>query len=252
MLKAIVFDMDDTLLSINLSAFCWVFLRDEVNLLASIARRSPLGLFTPFSGAYLAMFDAKRTDDLTNRAYFDAEIERRCGVPLADPVIADAFTCYEQTVLPTRNDRLVNARPREGGREAVEKALDRGYRVALLTNPSFSEACIRTRMAWGGLTDLPFELVTTMENSTRCKPDARYYRESLGALGLDPSETLMVGNDPKRDFVEGLGLATAYVGAGVQDRALWNGSMREFADNLDAVAELFERRAEEDEKGTRG
>lgn len=248
MLKAIAFDMDETLLSINLSAFCWVFLRDEVNLLADIARRNPLTLFTPFSRAYLAMFDARRTDDLTNQAYFNAEVLRRCGVPLDDPVIADAFACYESEVLPGRNERLVNARPREGAHKAVEGALDRGYRVALLTNPSFSEACIRARMAWGCLTDLPFERITTMENSTRCKPDPRYYQENLDALGLKASEVLMVGNDPKRDFAEGLGLATAYVGAGTQDRALWNGTMAQFAEHLDEVVDLFNRRAEAAEK----
>ncbi len=240
MLKAIAFDMDDTLLSINLSAFCYVFLKDEVGLLASVARRGALGLFAPFSAAYLAMFDAQRTDDLTNREHFCAEVERRCGIPLADPVIADVLTCYEETVLPTRNDRMVNAHPRPGAHEAIEGALDRGLRIALLTNPSFSEACIRTRMRWGRIDDAPFELVTTMENSTRCKPDARYYLESLEALGLAPEEVLMVGNDPKRDLVPEIGLKTAYVGAGVQDRALWNGSMQEFAESLDEIIERVE------------
>ena len=243
MLKAVAFDMDDTLLSINLSAFCYVFLKDEVSLLGLVARKSPLMFLAPFSQAYLAMFDARRTDDLTNGAYFAREIERRMGVPLSDPVIADVLTCYEETLLPTRNDRVINARPRTGAHAAVEKVLDRGYRIALLTNPSFSEACIRARMAWGRLTDLPFELITTMDNSTRCKPDARYYLESLGKLGLKPAEVLMVGNDRKRDFVEGIGLQTAYVGAGTQDRALWNGSMEEFAAHFDEVVDRFESRS---------
>ena len=245
MLKAVVFDMDDTLLSINLSAFCWVFLRDEVNLLASIARRSPLGLFTPFSGAYLAMFDAKRADDLTNRAYFDAEIERRCGVPLADPVIADAFEFFEREVLPHCNDHVIGARPRAGAHQAVELLLERGMRIALLTNPSFSHSCIECRMAWGDMLDMPFELVTCMENSTRCKPSPRYYLEAIGALGLEPEEVLMVGNDPKRDFpVPDCGIQTAYVGIGSPDRALWSGSMEAFAAQFDLIEERFNERHE--------
>lgn len=246
MLKAIAFDMDETLLSINLSAFCYVYLRDEAGLLASIARKHPLAFFVPFSRAFLAMFDADRTDDLTNRALFDAEIERRCGVPLADPVIADALRYYEESVLPERNDRMINARPREGAREAVEGALSRGLRVALLTNPSCSDACIRTRMRWGAIDDLPFEVVTTMENTTRCKPSARYYREALARMGLEPSEVMMVGNDPKRDFaLPDCGLETAYVGSGSPDRAFWRGSMAEFSENMDRVIELWETRAAE-------
>ena len=50
--------------------------------------------------------------------------------------------------------------------------LDRGLRIALLTNPSFSRTCIECRMGWGDMLDMPFELVTTWENSTRCKPCA--------------------------------------------------------------------------------
>lgn len=40
-----------------------------------------------------------------------------------------------------------------------------------------------------------------MGNATRCKPDATYYLEQLQVMGLEPHEVLMVGNDPKRDFL---------------------------------------------------
>ena len=42
-LKAVVFDMDDTLLSINLNAFIGMFALDEANLLAQAARKSYRG-----------------------------------------------------------------------------------------------------------------------------------------------------------------------------------------------------------------
>lgn len=88
--------------------------------------------------------------------------------------------------------------------------------------------------------DMPFELVTTWENSTRVKPCAGYYLDSLATLGLAPEETLMVGNDPKRDFpAPDIGLKTAYVGNGFQPNALWNGSMADFARNFDEIEERF-------------
>ena len=88
--------------------------------------------------------------------------------------------------------------------------------------------------------DMPFELVTTWENSTRCKPCSGYYLEALGKLGLAPEETLMVGNDPKRDFPSpAIGLKTAYVGNGNQPRALWCGSMADFAKGFDEIEEQF-------------
>ena len=106
--------------------------------------------------------------------FFRNQIERRCGVPLDDPVVADVLTYYEREMLARRNDgdhqrpsaRAARARPIDAGRLARTSH-------ALLTNPSFSRACIECRMGWGDMLDMPFELVTSMENSTRCKPYAR-------------------------------------------------------------------------------
>lgn len=241
-LKAVVFDMDDTLLSLNLSAFIAILAKDESNLLAQVGRKNPFAMMAAYTGAMLELNQAARdeADTRTNLEFFNDAIERRSGIPLSDPVIADVLECYERTVLPGRNDGIIAARPREGAREAVECVLDRGLRIALLTNPSFSRACIECRMGWGDMLDMPFELVTTMENSTRCKPCAGYYTESLATLGLAPEEVLMVGNDPKRDFPSpDIGLQTAYVGAGTPERALWCGSMADFAKSFDEIEERF-------------
>ena len=241
-LKAVVFDMDDTLLSINLNAFIGMYALDEANLLAQAARKSAVSLFAPVGSAMLELNNGSRAegDARTNRQFFADELQRRCGIPLLEPAITDMLEFYEREVLPKKNDRLISARPREGAHEAVEAVLDRGLRIALLTNPSFSRACIECRMGWGRMLDMPFELVTTWENSTRVKPSAGYYLEALGKLGLSPEETLMVGNDPKRDFPSpDIGLRTAYVGNGTQPDALWNGSMADFAKSLHLIEKRF-------------
>ena len=172
MLKAVVFDMDDTLLDINLSAFIAVLARDESSLLAQIGRRNPLSMFAAYTAAMLDLNRADRDNECTNRELFDAAIERRGGVVLSDPVIADALAFYEREVLPDRNDAIIGAKPMEGAQRALEAVLDRGLRIALLTNPSFGAACIECRMGWAGILDAPFELVTTMENTRRVKPSA--------------------------------------------------------------------------------
>lgn len=242
MLKAVVFDMDDTLLSLNLNAFIALWAMDESNLLAQVGRKNPLSVFAAFTGAMFEVNSAERTDNdrRTNREFFDSSLEGRCGIPLSDPVIADVLECYERTVLPGKNDGIVAAHAREGAHDAIDVVLDHGLRIALLTNPSFSRTCIECRMKWGNLLDVPFELVTTMENSTRCKPCAQYYRESLDKMGLAPHEVLMVGNDPKRDFpLPDIGLQTAYVGVGSKPRATWNGPMSRFANDFDRIVDSF-------------
>lgn len=241
MLKAVAFDMDDTLLDINLNAFVVMLARDEASLLADAGRRRTWPVLAGYARALMELNQVGRDGARTNREVFDASIERNTGVVLADPVVRDMIEYYEREVLPTRNDRIIRARQMPGAAAAVDAVLARGLRVALLTNPSFSQTCIACRMRWGGLDEMPFELVTTMENSRHCKPDAAYYRESLEALGLSPAEVLMVGNDPKRDFPEPeCGLRTAYVGKGAPERAIWTGTMAEFAESFDEVAEGFE------------
>lgn len=51
---------DDTLLSINLSAFIGVFALDEANLLAQVARKPIVSLFSPLGSAMLALNNGDR------------------------------------------------------------------------------------------------------------------------------------------------------------------------------------------------
>ncbi len=248
-LKAVAFDMDDTLLSINLSAFIAVMAFDESRLLADIARRNPLSAFAAYTGAVLELNGnaVEDGDASTNRERFERSIERRLGVPLSDPVVADVFEYYEREVMPGKNDAVIAARPKRGARAAIDAVLSRGLKIALLTNPCFSQACIECRMGWGGLSDVPFERVSTWDNSTRCKPSTTYYLEHLDAMGLEPQEVLMVGNDSRRDFpAPDCGLQTAYIGAMRPVRATWSGSIEDFADSFDEIEERFYERQERD------
>lgn len=126
-LKAVVFDMDDTLLSINLNAFIGMFALDEANLLAQAARKSTVALFTSVGSAMLELNNGERAegDIRTNQRFFADEVERRCGVPLLEPAILDMLEFYEREILPKKNDRLIAARPREGAHEAIEAVLNR-------------------------------------------------------------------------------------------------------------------------------
>ena len=242
MLKAVVFDMDETLLSINLNAFILRYFKDVSSMLADIGRRSRGGTMARL-GTILVDLNANRrrgTDNRTNLAFYQEEVERRCGICLSDPLIYEAFTYYEREVLPFKNDDMINAKAMPGAHAALQAVQDAGLRCALFTNPSFPQDAIECRMGWGELTDAPFELVTHMGNATRCKPDATYYLEQLQVMGLEPHEVLMVGNDPKRDFPSpDCGIQTAYVGQGKPSRATWRGTMEDFAHNFNAVVEAF-------------
>lgn len=238
MIQAVLFDMDATLLDINLTAFMTAYAAGFSQIMARVSGRPAISFGPVLARCYLAMGDARRTDGLTNAQVFCREFERLSGVPLADPAIAEPLHYYERELLPRRSGGLVNARPMEGGIAAIEKARDMGLAVALATNPSFDEECIRVRMGWAGIADIPFARVSHMANSTRLKPKARYYEEFVASLGLAPSECLMVGNDASRDFPRpGIGMRTAYVGHARPKDAVWSGRMSELADALPAIVD---------------
>ena len=89
----------------------------------------------------------------------------------------------------------------EMAKAAVEKCKALGLRVALATNPLFPAIATHSRIRWAGLRPEDFELVTTYENSSSCKPNLLYYEEVMGKLGVRPEECLMVGNDVVEDMV---------------------------------------------------
>lgn len=92
-------------------------------------------------------------------------------------------------------------------RKFVDKLKSLGYRVALATNPIFPSVATEARIRWAGFEPSDFEIFTTYENSSFCKPNPDYYREVIGRLGVSADECLMVGNDVEEDMVaEHLGM----------------------------------------------
>ncbi|MCR5324927.1 MAG: HAD family hydrolase [Lachnospiraceae bacterium] len=84
--------------------------------------------------------------------------------------------------------------------QLVEDIKRSGYRVVLATNPIFPDVATVKRTTWAGLSVNDFEGYTTYENSTFCKPNPKYFTEVAQRFGLVPEECLMVGNDAEEDL----------------------------------------------------
>lgn len=84
--------------------------------------------------------------------------------------------------------------------EVIAYLKERGFRLALATNPIFPAVATESRIRWAGLNREDFALVTTYENSRHCKPNPAYYRDVLEALGCTPEECVMIGNDATEDL----------------------------------------------------
>ena len=85
--------------------------------------------------------------------------------------------------------------------ETIALVKSKGLKTALATNPLFPRIATQSRIRWAGLNADDFELYTTYEDYSYCKPDLRYYQAVLNRLGVTAQECLMVGNDAEEDMV---------------------------------------------------
>jgi HAD superfamily hydrolase (TIGR01549 family) len=208
-LRAILFDLDNTLLINDMGAFVPAYLK----LISAYAAR----LRDPkrFVQDMLAATDAMATNTdpaITNeKAFWDAFTQLTGW----DPVEMIPFFAhfYEQQFDGLR--RLTEPRPE--ARPLVEWAFDRGYQVVIATNPMFPRIATEKRLAWAGLgvDKYDYALVTTYENMHATKPHHEYYLEILDRVQCAPPEALMVGDDLELDIEPAgvVGMRTYWVDA---------------------------------------
>jgi FMN phosphatase YigB (HAD superfamily) len=79
--------------------------------------------------------------------------------------------------------------------QLVETAKNKDIKLILATNPIFPEVATRERCKWANINYDDFDYVSHAENSTSCKPNPNYYLELLKIAGVEPTKSLMVGND---------------------------------------------------------
>ena len=87
----------------------------------------------------------------------------------------------------------------EASADIVRTVRRKGLRTALASNPIFPMTAQKARLEWAGISPDEFELITSYENSSTCKPNPEYYADIAEKLGVSPEECLMVGNDADED-----------------------------------------------------
>ena len=88
-----------------------------------------------------------------------------------------------------------------GKSETAVELLKRGHRLIMATNPLYPQIASAERTQWAGLDPNDFELITSYENCTYCKPNIRYYTEICENIGEDPKNCIMIGNHTGEDLI---------------------------------------------------
>jgi FMN phosphatase YigB (HAD superfamily) len=190
--RAVLFDLDGTLLQVEMHEFVPAYLRGLAACFDDLAGR---GSFVETVLTSTQALLEREEGPQTNEELFLAALHRRLGIP---PSI---FTQRLEHFCRNGLQRLAPlVHPLPLARRILESCLARGLEVALATNPVFPRPVVEARLKWAKLIDFPFRLITCTDNCHFCKPHPGYFREVLARLGLAPHEVVMVGNDTERDL----------------------------------------------------
>ena len=192
-IKTVLFDLDGTLLPMDLNVFVKDYFTSMARKLAPHGYESEKLIASIWAGTQAMV---KNDGSKTNEQVFWDTFCAFHGESARDHLYI--FEEFYKLDFP-KVQKSCGYDPRAA--RVVEKCKALGMRVALATNPIFPSAATKQRTAWAGLDINDFELVTTYENSRHCKPNLDYYRAVLEKLGADPTECLMVGNDVTEDMV---------------------------------------------------
>ena len=199
MIKAVLFDLDGTLLPMEQEKFIEAYMHSMAKKLAPHGYEpKKLG-----EGMWAGLAAMVKNDGLVcNEEVF---WEKFCAVigrnAREDATIFENF--YKNEFQNVKNSCGYDAM----AREVVDYIKKQDIPVILATNPLFPAIATESRMRWAGFEPEDFKLYTTYENSCYCKPNPKYYLEILEKIGLAPEECLMVGNDVDEDMVgEALGM----------------------------------------------
>lgn len=194
MIRALLIDLDDTLLRNDVSRFLPAYL----GLLAG-----DLAGFGP-SEKVLSGLQRATQSMLTNTdpatTLMDAFFRAFCETTGADrSEVAEAIHRFYTATYP----RLASlTAPMEGAAELLRTAADLGLEIAIATNPLMTRHAVEQRLEWAGVaaSSFPYTVITTVEDFHFAKPRPAYFAEILARLGRLPEEAVMVGNDAGEDL----------------------------------------------------
>lgn len=189
--RAVLFDLDGTLLPMDLDRFTEGYMKEFAAKAACTGIAPDVFVQSVWKG-YEAML--VNDNSIPNKdAFWDGFCKNaRIKREIIEPVCMDYY-----------ENEFDNAKAFTGPNplaiSAVQAARKAADHVILATSPIFPFAAQKTRLRWIGLSPDDFDLVTCFENYGLTKPNPQYYRFVCASIGLEPKDCLMIGNDERED-----------------------------------------------------
>ncbi len=241
-LKAVLFDLDDTLLGNPMDAFLPRYIPSVSRHAAKLIPDREVDFTAALIKATRVMMN--NTDPaFTNAEIFWQRVEHETGIDWLSLGALDHmegyYTAEYETIQEVTYVKTVAV-------EMINWVQDQGWQVVIATNPLYPRVAIESRLRWADLSveAYDFALVTHAENMHATKPQVAYYEEILGRIGCEPHEAVMVGDSWGNDIVPtaALGMPNFWIENGqgaVPDVELTQG-----VGDLGAFFEMLKRKAD--------
>jgi FMN phosphatase YigB (HAD superfamily) len=193
--QAVFFDLDGTLIDVDMHRFVPVYLNRLTEKMKALVE--PARATRAMHHAVAAMFANPDAGKTLETVLFEV---------LSDE-LAISPEQYRECLEQFMRDDLEELRPLVAGHalssRLIGAARARGWQVVLATNPIFPRAVVDARIRWGELDGDTFQHVTAYETEHFCKPNLAFFRENLALLQVEAERCLMVGNDTLHDLSAG-------------------------------------------------
>ncbi|NLV22977.1 MAG: HAD family hydrolase [Syntrophomonadaceae bacterium] len=198
MFKAILFDLDGTLLNIDMEIFLQYYFAEMINAAQENGYQHGKKMAEQVFYSTNLMIN-NLSPVVLNEEAFMGDFLPRCKYP--ENEVRTFFDDFYQQRFPVLK---VHCHPFPGIAEMMQGLFRRGFKVVIATNPVFPREAIQQRLEWAGIGDHPYALITSYEEMHFCKPHVEYYEEICRRIGATPYDCLMVGNDVGEDLPAGL------------------------------------------------
>ncbi len=204
MLRALLFDLDGTLLPLEFNEFIPGYFAELSRKFSDLFPDGNLPALITASTDAMVFNDGSQS----NSDAFWSDFSNRTGKSRQS--LEPLFMEFYRLDFGRLGDKVGSWPEADRIVEDVNKT---GATTVLATNPVFPRLAVEHRLAWAGIVPSRFDLITDYENMRYAKPNPEYYRQIASDIAIPPGECLMVGNDAGLDLVPAMaaGMATFMV-----------------------------------------
>lgn len=198
-MNTILFDLDGTLLSMDNNLFIKYYFGSLTKLFPHIDSQLFIEKLFEATKAMVTNTSGNSNEEVFLNIFLPfLEINREDFLNKMNQYYLQDFLVVKQATW--KNEWLI---------KAVKVLKEKGYQLAIATNPIFPMIANHQRIQWAGIDLKDFVYVSCYEKNCFCKPNPQYYQEVLLEVGVKAEECMMVGNDEEEDLVAStLGIKT--------------------------------------------